>query len=153
VPPANKLRDKSHARIYYAWVILPTWRALSPIARTLLVEMLARYRPGDKGRASWSVRLAAEVLGVSKSTASRCLIELERNGWIAVATNGAFGGSPRPATYTLNMYNDEISGKLASRAFEHLPGERWSSPRRQNGSARSAQNNNVVPLAGRHGSI
>jgi hypothetical protein len=161
---ATKSRDYSHARIYSSWVELPTWRALSPNARCLLVEMLARYHPDDNGRAVWSIRRGANVLRVSKSTAGRALIELERNGWIAVEMVARFGGSPKPATYTLSMFPDLVAAIPASRAFEHLPGERWQSPRKRasrpngnqsisNGIAQSYERDKTVPVTGRDGSI
>ena len=89
---ATKYRERPHARIYFAWVELPAWREASIAARCLLVEMLARYRPGDNGRLEWPVRRVAEVLGVSKTTAGKILIELETTGWIAVMRVGSFSG-------------------------------------------------------------
>jgi hypothetical protein len=46
---AARDRTPAHARVFAYWVELPTWRALSPVARTLLVEVLARFRPGNNG--------------------------------------------------------------------------------------------------------
>ena len=54
MPAATKYRDRPHARIYSAWLELPAWREASLAARCLLVEMLARYRPGENGRLEWS---------------------------------------------------------------------------------------------------
>ena len=80
---ATRDRTPSHARIFATWVELPTWRALSPVARALLIEILARFHGVNNGRLEWPVRRAAQCLGVSKTTASRALVELERNGWIS----------------------------------------------------------------------
>src|SRR5450631_1977545 len=96
---ATKFSDGPHARIYSAWLELPAWREASLAARGLLVEMLARYRPGDNGRLEWSVRRVAEVLRVSKSTASAVLIELETIGWIVVMRAGSFSAKGRASHY------------------------------------------------------
>ncbi len=63
---ATRDRAPPHARIYSRWLDLPTWQALSPDARALLVEIMARYRPPNNGMLSWPVRLAADVLGVER---------------------------------------------------------------------------------------
>jgi hypothetical protein len=115
---ATKYRDRSHARIYSAWVELPAWCEASLAARCLLVEMLARYRPGTNGTLEWSVRRVAEVLRVSKSTASATLIELETIGWIEVTRAGSFSGKSRASHYALTMYPDETTGDPPTRSFE-----------------------------------
>ena len=115
---ATKYRDLSHARIYSAWVELPAWRAISIVARCLVVEMLARFRPGDNGRLEWSVRRVAEVLGVSKSTASAALVELETVGWIEVMRAGSFSRKRRPSLYALAMFSNDVTGGPATRTFE-----------------------------------
>jgi hypothetical protein len=118
MPSATKYRDRPHARIYSAWVELPAWREASIAARCLLVEMLARYRPGENGRIEWSVRRVAEVLGVSKSTASTALIELETTGWIEVTRAGSFSRKGRASLYALAMFNNDVTGEPATRTFE-----------------------------------
>lgn len=138
---ATRERASPHARIYSSWVELPTWRALSPTARALLVEILARFRPGENGALEWPVRRAADVLGVSKATGARSLSELERNGWLSVARVGKFGGKAKPATYALAMFKDDAAGELASMAFEHLPGEPYRVPRKR----QSRQADKTVP--------
>jgi DNA-binding transcriptional MocR family regulator len=115
---ATKYRDRPHARIYSAWMELSAWRAVSIAARCLLVEMLTRYRPGDNGRLEWSVRDVAEVLGVSKSTASTALIELETTGWIEVTRAGSFSRKGRASFYALAMFTNDVTGEPATRTFE-----------------------------------
>jgi DNA-binding transcriptional MocR family regulator len=115
---ATKFRDRPHARIYSTWVELAAWRAISIAARCLLVEMLTRYRPGDNGRLEWSVRDVAEVLGVSKSTASTALIELETTGWIEVTRAGSFSRKGRASLYALAMFTNDVTAEPATRTFE-----------------------------------
>jgi len=115
---ATKYRDRSHARIYSAWVELPAWCEASVAARCLIVEMLARYRPGENGRLEWPVRRVAKVLRVSKTTAGKVLIELETIGWIVVMRAGSFSGKSRASLYALAMYDNEVTGEPPTRAFE-----------------------------------
>jgi hypothetical protein len=115
---ATKYRDRPHARIYSAWMELAAWREASLAARVLLVEMLARYRPGENGRLEWSVRRVAEVLRVSKSTATTALIELETSGWIEVTRAGTFSRKGRPSHYALATFTNDVTGEPATRTFE-----------------------------------
>ncbi len=146
---AHAWRDRApaHARIFSGWLELPTWRALSTNARALLVEIIGRYRPGENGRLAWPVRRAAEVLGVSKATAGRALIELERNGWIKVVSVAAFGGRAKPATYMLTMFRDDATGEPASNAFEYLPGESAHVKRSKKVASQSHGRDKPVPVA------
>ena len=80
--------------------------------------MLARYRPHENGRLEWPVRRVAEVLGVSKTTAGKILIELETIGWIAVMRVGSFSGKSRSSHYALAMYDNDVTGEPPTRAFE-----------------------------------
>jgi hypothetical protein len=116
---ATKHRDRAHARIYSRWVELPAWREASLAARCLLVEMLARYRPGNIGTLEWSVRRVADILRVSKSTASAVLTELETIGWIEVTRAGSFSRRCVASRYALAMFANDVTGEPATNAFEH----------------------------------
>src|ERR1700751_3479640 len=115
MPSATKYRDRPHARIYSAWVELAAWREASIAARILLVEMLAKYRPGENGKLEWPVRRVAEVLGASKSTASAALRELETTGWITVTRVGNFSRKGRSSLYALAMFANDVTGDPAPR--------------------------------------
>jgi hypothetical protein len=148
---ATRDRAPAHARIYSSWVNLPTWRALSPNARCLLVEMLARFRPGENGKLEWPVRSVADVLGVSKATGARVLIELERNGWLKVVKVSAFGGRASPARYALTMFADDTTGEPPSRAFEYVSGEASAVKRTKRSASQSHKKDKLVPVARRDG--
>jgi hypothetical protein len=91
------------------------------------------------------------VLGVSKNTAARALIELERNGRLVVSRVARFGGQPRSALYALTMYVDDASGQPPSNAFEVRPGEQLRSTRKGRASSVSHPTDNAVPPAGLNG--
>jgi hypothetical protein len=116
---ATKFRDLAHARIYSTWTNLPAWLECSLAARMLLVEMLARFRPGGNGKLEWSVRRAAGVLRVSKSTAATALIELETTGWIEVMRAGRFSKKSAASHYALAMFVNDVTNAPATKAFEY----------------------------------
>lgn len=114
---ATRLADKPHARIYSAWLLLPSWKNLTPHARALLVEMFAGYRPGLNGLLEWPQSRVAALLQCGNVKAHDTLVELEKAGWIEVTRAGSFTG-PRPATlYRLTWYSCDLTGDPASAAF------------------------------------
>lgn len=143
---ATKFRDRPHARLYLTWADLPTWRALSPNARALLAEILMRYRPSDHGRLQLPLRIAGDLLGVSKDAAGRALVELERNGWLAVAKPARFGGAHTPALYRLTMFDCPETGTPATHAYKFMTGERLSTDRKAD-CKQQRNNRDGVPLA------
>jgi hypothetical protein len=116
--PANRRLAKPHARIYAHWRELPAWRVLSCAARCLLVEMLMEYRPGRNGQLQFSVRRAAAIARVGKQSAVTALAELEKAGWITVQKLGALRGGNAPTEFALTLYDNDVTGEEASRAFE-----------------------------------
>lgn len=114
---ATKTRDKPHARIYAAWLLLTAWRNLTAHARALLVEMFAEYRPGLNGLLEWPQSRVAALLHCGNVKARDTLVELEKAGWIEVTRVGSFSG-PRQATrYRLTWYSCDVTGDPASAAF------------------------------------
>lgn len=63
----------------------PAWADLTPVARSLLIELLRIYRPSRQSRLSLEVRKAADLLNVHKDTASRAFAELVEHGLIALS--------------------------------------------------------------------
>ena len=119
MPRAQSQRAAPHARIYTEWTSLPAWRALSFGARSLLVDILAHYRPAvGRGRIALSAREAGARLGVSKASGARFINELELNGWIDCAVVSKFGRGGKPGVYRLAMYLDEETRDAATFAFK-----------------------------------
>jgi len=96
-----KYADRPHARIYQHWFKLPSWKALRPDARLLLVYMLADCRPSTNGHLEWSLSRVQAALSCSRTTASAALTDLEKNGWIKVCRTGTFAGNRAPSLYRL----------------------------------------------------
>jgi hypothetical protein len=139
---AENQRDGSHARIYGSWVTLPSWRALSPQAVKLLVEILCRFRPGDNGRLPLSAKLAGEYLSASKATGARALRELDDAGWIRPVRLARFADRKGTATdYRLTMFGDDVTGEPATREYLGAGLITWApvSPMRPSGSIRETE--------------
>ncbi|MHB2167454.1 helix-turn-helix domain-containing protein [Alsobacter sp. R-9] len=150
MPRSANTRDRPHARIYFDWLELPAYRALSLAAQALLTHMLANYRPNENGRLSWSVRRVADAIQVSKATASRALNELEANGWIAVTAVGRFGCKARGSRYRLTMYED-FDQSPPTRDYLHVSANPRTTRRRSRPSAetqRFAERDTTVRLRG-----
>jgi hypothetical protein len=88
-------------------------------ARILLIEMLARFRPGENGKLEWSVRRAADILRISKSTAAAALIELETTGWIEVTRAGRFSQKSAASHCALATFANDVTGAPATKAYEY----------------------------------
>jgi hypothetical protein len=101
-----RLSDPPHARIYQSWLDLPAWRTLSPHAKCLLTELLARYRPKEPNQFEISDRVASRLIGCARNTARKALEELEDRGWIAVLHVGRITGprTARASVYALTCY-------------------------------------------------
>lgn len=76
-------------------------------AQLLLVHMLAEFRPSMNSRLEWPLTRVQEVLRCSRSIASQCLTDLEKNGWLKVCRVGRFSGSRKPSLYRLTMFASE----------------------------------------------
>lgn len=74
------------------------WRALTPQARALYVELAQRYNGSNNGEIALSVREAARALHIAKDTATRTFHELEAVGFIKRHVCGSFNWKLRHAT-------------------------------------------------------
>jgi hypothetical protein len=143
---AENQRDGSHARIYGSWVTLPSWRALSPQAVKLLVEILCRFRPGDNGRLPFSAKLAGEYLNASKATGARALRELDDFGWIRPMRLARFADRKGMASnFRLTMFRDDITGEPATREYLDAGQTTYApvSPMRPSGSKRETNRSQI----------
>jgi hypothetical protein len=79
-----------HVRLYRRHIETPAWRSLSPVARSLYVEVKLLYVGTNNGRLFLSVRMAAELINVSKTTAALAFKELEERGFIRLSKPSSF---------------------------------------------------------------
>lgn len=84
----------------------PAWRALSPVAQALYPWLKLEWRgphANNNGKIRFSVRQAADALGVSRDTAARGFRELQAKGFIVMTEQACLGvaGAARAPAYEL----------------------------------------------------
>jgi hypothetical protein len=100
------------------------WRALSPVARAIYIEVLVLYNGSNNGYLALSSRDAAMRARCSKDTASRAFAELQRAGFLELSIQGAFHRKDRHASqWRVTHRLCDRTGELGSKAFE-----RWTPP-------------------------
>lgn len=101
------------------WVVRsPAWRALSPNARAVYLELRERFNGHNNGMIGLGVREAAEATNMHKNTANRAISELESAGFIEPTTKGAFRQNGRRATeWLLTELPDDRTGHAALKTF------------------------------------
>jgi hypothetical protein len=108
----------------------PAWRALSPNARALYVEVKRRYNGKNNGLISFSAREAGDVLNASHHTGARVLQELQEHGFLAVTEESNFDRKVKIAReYRLTEARDDRPGLEAPPTKEFA---RWVAPVNQN---------------------
>jgi hypothetical protein len=133
-----------HVRLYHWFRETAAWKSLEAVDRALYIEVLGRYGgpSSNNGRIPYSVREAAEVLHVGKSTAASAFRRLQERGFIVPTQKGGFNCKVRHSTeWLLTEFGSDVdipdlgikAGDLASKDFA-----RWQ-PEKQNS----------VPLADR----
>ena len=90
------------------------WRALSPGARCLYIEVRQRFNGMNNRYISFSVREAAEKLHADKDTVAKWFKELAEKGFLKPRKPGSFDFKKRHATewiITAEPYNGERATK------------------------------------------
>lgn len=107
--------DRPHARIYYAWMDLPAWATLTPVAQALLVNLLTRYRPLEPNAFEISDREATRLINCARNTASKALADLVDRGWMRVVRVGRIRGpkAKRASVYALTAFPEELGAPAA----------------------------------------
>jgi hypothetical protein len=94
------------------------WLSLTPVARTVYVQLRLRFNGSNNGAIPYSAREAAEECRINKDTASRAFAELQAKGFIECATPGGFTRKVRHATeWRLTDERCDVTGAVPSRAF------------------------------------
>ncbi|MBZ6079182.1 helix-turn-helix domain-containing protein [Microvirga puerhi] len=117
--------QKGRSTIKERYVSLPyymlrtdAWHSLSPVARSVYIELATIYNGGNNGWLALSARDAAKRVGCSKNTAARAFIDLEQKGFIRCMQQGHFNRKSRHAAeYRLTIYDCHRTGERASKAF------------------------------------
>jgi hypothetical protein len=94
------------------------WHSLTPVARSVFIELAAIYNGSNNGRLALSARDAGERVRCSKNTAARAFVELTQKGFIDLCSRGHFDRkTPHAAEYRLTLHGCDRTGERASRRF------------------------------------
>ncbi|WP_368865349.1 hypothetical protein [Stenotrophomonas maltophilia] len=128
-----------HVRLY-AWELeCQAYRTLDPVARALLVELRALYRPSTGAEVFLSVREAMQRVGVTQRPVQNAFKSLLERGWIEEAKAGSFDqktGTGRARSFLLTNIGPAGDDVDAKRTYM-----RW------NPYASECQKNAVAPDA------
>lgn len=120
-PTGRSLGDGKHVRLY-RWVLKSAaWRSLSPVARSILIELYDLYDGQNNGNVFLSVRRAALALNIGKNAAAVGLKQLQERGFIKARQKGAFSLKARHAT-TWVLTEFEFADQLATKDFTRWVG-------------------------------
>ncbi|WP_017998289.1 hypothetical protein [Paracoccus sp. N5] len=103
----------------------PAWRALSSAAQALYPWLRLEWHGpkfNNNGRLQFSVRQAALAMGVTKDTANKAFIDLQRKGFVVVTQEARLGvgGAARSSSYELTEVAlvGETEGRKLYRQWE-----------------------------------
>lgn len=117
-------KAEAHVRLYRHELECPAYRALSPAARALLIELRALFSPktGDN-RVFLSSRQIQKRCKLTQAAAKRASDELSEHGWVTVEQRGSFDCKVRHATvYALeNEPPNTGNGSQARKSFMRWP--------------------------------
>jgi len=120
----NKEKAPRHVRLYHWLLRSEAWQSLSPNARALYIEIAARYNGSNNARIHFSIREAADVLGIGKNAAAKAIAQLQERGFIVVAKRGGFNlryKNQMATEWRLTEFSCDITKTFPSKDFL-----RWS---------------------------
>jgi hypothetical protein len=132
-------RDGRYVRLAEYMLASPAWQSLDTVARSLYVEVARRYRGpnSNNGRIPYSVREAAIVLNVSRSTANRAFHLLTERGFLAIGRRSGFSLKGRVSTeWLLTEFADDTKATIEIARKDFM---QWS-PEKENNSLTSDTN-------------
>lgn len=101
----------------------PAWRAISPVAQSLFVWLKLEWRgpkANNNGAIRFSVRQAAECIGVANNTAAKAFAELQAKGFI-IQTEGASlgtGGAAKAPAFEVTELATATSGSQGRKLYQ-----------------------------------
>lgn len=134
-----------HVRLY-AWEMeSPAYRTLDPVARVLLIELRALYRPAAGAEVFLSVREAMQRVGVTQRPVQNAFKALLERGWIEEAKAGSFDqktGTGRARSFLLTNIGpagDDVDAKRTYMRWKPYAGECQKTTVAPDATERSAQ--------------
>jgi hypothetical protein len=123
--------DVRHVRLYHWLLDSPAWKSLKPVERALYIELAQRFNGSNNGHIGLSVRDAGDALRISKNTAARAFMTLQKRGFVEVVRRGHFDRKQRHASeWRLTEHPCDVTGELATKAFMRWGREEKTGPSR-----------------------
>jgi DNA-binding transcriptional MocR family regulator len=95
----------------------PAWKAASPTARSLYIEIKRRYNGSNNGTIRLSHREAASLLNVTKNTVGRYYKELIRLGFLAMERGAFLGPDGTGETCHWRLTEETCNGQPPTKDF------------------------------------
>ncbi len=124
----NEKRGEHFAKMIRHTMEEPAWRALSATAQALYPWLKLQWRGAqnnNNGKIQFSVRQAAEALGIALNTAARGFHDLQAKGFLVVTKPAqlGLGGEARSPLYELTEIelplSDRRGGRMLYRQWAH----------------------------------
>lgn len=121
----NERRGEHFAPMIRTTMDTPAWRALSSTAQALYPWLKLEWHGpkfNNNGKLQFSVRQAAQAMGVTKDTANKGFLDLQRKGFVVVTQEARLGvgGAARCSSYELTEIAlvGQIEGRKLYRQWE-----------------------------------
>lgn len=138
----------------------PAWRALSPTAQALYVWFKLEWkgpRANNNGKIRFSVRQAANALGVARDTAARAIHDLQAKGFLVMTQKPSLGldGAAKSPAFELTELPLPGSEKPEGRKFYRdwrrghdypVPKVASNNPEGRNGHAKTCHRSEDAPV-------
>jgi hypothetical protein len=114
-----------HVQVPKSIMATPAWRAMSPEARLVWIELRGWLRNDrlNNGKVHLSCRKAAVAIGVNKDTIARCFTELEHFGFLHKTRPGFLGSDGRGIAAEYRFTDLAHGTHAATRDYEKWDGE------------------------------
>lgn len=117
-------RSKGNLGLFFAIenfiLATPAWRSLSPVARSIYIEIGSLYNQRNNGTLALSARQVAERMPIGRATATRGFKELVTKGFLIACRPSGFNmktGERKATEWQLTRYKCDVTGALPTKAF------------------------------------
>ena len=107
-----------HVRLDHYLLKTPAWQSLNAVARVIYIEVKFRFNGSNNGRIPYSIREAADALGIGKSTAADAFKALQVCGFLVAERRGHFDRKMRHASeWRLTEAMCNLTSNLPTKEF------------------------------------
>lgn len=106
-----------HVRLYHSMLRTEAWRSLNGNERAIYAEMLVLYTGNNNGSIGFSARQVAQVMPISRVTASRALGVLQDRGFIVATAQGHFDRQRHATRWRLTAFQCDLTEQAATHDY------------------------------------